>query len=80
MKSGAHRSGPAPVLDIFSMNRSFLIIILPAVAVGLGYILVFRWLGFALEPFRFVGAAVVIVAAVILVQRRQRRKSSRGSR
>jgi len=65
---------------LFAMNRSFLIIILPAVAVGLGYILMFHWLGFALEPFRFVGAAVVIVAAVILVQRRQRRKAPRVNR
>jgi ABC-type spermidine/putrescine transport system permease subunit II len=61
------------------MNRSFLIVILPAIAVGLGYLLMFHWMGFALEPFRFVGAAVVVVAAVILVQRRQRRKASRGS-
>ena len=61
------------------MNRSFLIIILPAVAVGLGYIFMFHWLGFALEPFPFVGAAIVVVAAVILVQRRNRRKASRGS-
>ena len=65
---------------LFAMNRSFLIIVLPAVAVGVGYLLVFHWLGFAIEPFRFVGAAVVIAAAVILVQRRQRRKTSRGSR
>jgi ABC-type spermidine/putrescine transport system permease subunit II len=62
------------------MNRSFLIIVLPAVAVGLGYIFMFHWLGFRLEPFRFLGAAVVIIAAVILVQRRQRRKAPRGSR
>jgi ABC-type spermidine/putrescine transport system permease subunit II len=62
------------------MNRSFLIIVLPAVAVGLGYIFMFHWLGFTLEPFRFLGAAVVIIAAVILVQRRQRRKAPRGSR
>jgi ABC-type spermidine/putrescine transport system permease subunit II len=62
------------------MNRSFLIIVLPAVAVGLGYIFMFHWLGFTLEPFRFLGAAVVIIAAVILVQRRQRCKAPRGSR
>ena len=62
------------------MNRSFLIVIVPALAVGLGYGLMFHWLGFALEPFRFVGAAVLIVGAVILVQRRQRRKATRGSR
>ncbi len=62
------------------MNRSFLIVILPAIAVGLGYLFMFHWLGFALEPFRFAMAAIVIVAAVILVQRRSRRKTSRGSR
>jgi len=62
------------------MNRSFLIIILPAIAVGLGYLFMFHWLGFALEPFRFVGAGIVVIAAVILVQRRQRRKAPRGSR
>ncbi|HEV2521822.1 MAG TPA: hypothetical protein VGT24_05520 [Candidatus Acidoferrales bacterium] len=59
------------------MNRSFLIIVLPAIAVGLGYILVFRWRGFAFEPFRFVGAGIVVVAAVILVQRYQKRKATR---
>ena len=62
------------------MNRSFLIVIVPALAVGLGYLLMFHWLGFALEPFRFVGAAILIVGAVILVQRRQRRKATRGRR
>lgn len=62
------------------MNRAFLIVIVPAIAVGLGYLLMFHWLGFALEPFRFVGAAILIVGAVILVQRRQRRKTTRGGR
>jgi ABC-type spermidine/putrescine transport system permease subunit II len=62
------------------MNRSFLIVILPAVAVGLGYLFMFHWLGYPLEPFRFVGAAVVVIAAVILVQQRQRRKGQRGTR
>ena len=62
------------------MNRSFLIIILPAIAVGLGYIFVLRWLGYELEPFRFVLAGLVAVVAVILVQRHQRRKAARRSR
>jgi len=48
------------------MNRSFLIVIVPAMAVALGYLLMFHWL--------------VVIAAVILVQWRQRRKASRGSR
>jgi ABC-type spermidine/putrescine transport system permease subunit II len=62
------------------MNRSFLIVIIPAVAVGLGYVLMFHWLGYALEPFRFVMAAVVLIAAILLVQRRKRRKAASGSR
>jgi len=62
------------------MNRSFLIVIVPAIAVGLGYILMFHFLGFALEPFRFVAAAILIIGAILLVQRRQRRKATRGSR
>ena len=61
------------------MNRSFLIVILPAVAVGLGYLFLFHYLGFVLEPFRFVVAAIVVVAAVILVQRRKRGRASRES-
>jgi ABC-type spermidine/putrescine transport system permease subunit II len=62
------------------MNRSFLIVILPAIAVGIGYIFVLRWLGYELEPFRFIVAGLVAVVAVILVQRYQRRKVSRRSR
>jgi hypothetical protein len=62
------------------MNRSFLIIVLPAIAVGLGYVFVLRWLGYELDPLRFVAAGVVAVAAVILVQRYQRRKAERRSR
>ena len=60
------------------MNRSFLIIIIPAIAVALGYFFVLRWLGYELEPFRFVMAGVMAVAAVIFVQWYQRRKASRS--
>ena len=62
------------------MNRSFLIIFLPAIAVGLGYVFILRWLGYELEPFRFVVAGVVAVAAVVLVHRHQRRKAARQNR
>jgi positive regulator of sigma E activity len=62
------------------MNKSFLIIVLPAVAVALGYFFVLRWLGYELEPFRFVMAGLVAVAAVILVRRYQKRKAARRSR
>ena len=62
------------------MNRSFLIILVPAIAVALGYLFVLRWLGFELEPFRFVMAGLGAVAAVIIVQWQLRRKASRRSR
>jgi positive regulator of sigma E activity len=62
------------------MNKSFLIIVLPAVAVALGYFFVLRWLGYELEPFRFVMAGLVAVAAVILVRRYQKRKAARRNR
>jgi positive regulator of sigma E activity len=62
------------------MNRSFLIIIVPAIAVALGYFFVLRWLGYSLEPFRFVMAGLGAIAAVILVQWYQRRKAARRTR
>jgi hypothetical protein len=51
---------------------------IPGIAVALGYFFVLRWLGYELEPFRFVMAGFVAVAAVILVHRYQRRKASRS--
>lgn len=62
------------------MNRSFLIVIAPAILVGLGYVFMMQYLGAHLEPFRFVAAGVVAAAAVYLVHRHQRRKSARRSR
>ena len=60
------------------MNRSFLIILLPAIAVAFGYFLVLLRFGCELGPFCFVAAGLVAVAAVVLVRRLQRRKASRG--
>jgi ABC-type spermidine/putrescine transport system permease subunit II len=62
------------------MNRSFLIIVLPAIAVGLGYVIVLRWLGYELEPFRFIAAGLVAIAAIVIVYRHQRRKASRDAK
>jgi ABC-type spermidine/putrescine transport system permease subunit II len=59
------------------VNRSFLIVIVPAIAVGIGYIVVLRWLGYDLQPFRFIIAGIVTIAAIVLVQRYQRRKGLR---
>ncbi len=62
------------------MNRSFLIVILPAIVVGLGYLFVMQYLGARLEPLRFVAAGVVAAGAVYLVHRHQRKRASRRSR
>jgi hypothetical protein len=62
------------------MNRSFLIIVLPAVGVGIGYMVTLRWLGYELEPWRFVLAGFGALAAVMIVQLYLRRKTSRKSR
>jgi positive regulator of sigma E activity len=62
------------------MNRSFLIAILPAIVLGVGYFFVMQYLGARLEPFRFVAAGVAAAAAVFLVHRHQRKKASRRSR
>lgn len=61
------------------MNRSFFIVMLPAVAVAIGYVILFHRRGIALEPFRFIGAGVVVAVALFLVARHERRKQSRGN-
>ena len=62
------------------MNRSFLIVILPAILVGVGYILVMQRLGARLDPLRFIAAGVVAAAAVFLVHRYRSRKVSHRNR
>lgn len=58
------------------MNRSFVIIILPPIAVFIGWLWLFHHFQLALQPYQFVGAGVV-VAAVVLFNWWHRRKSSR---
>jgi ABC-type spermidine/putrescine transport system permease subunit II len=45
------------------MNRAFLIILVPAILVALGYVLVFRLLGLSLVYLRFILGGVVFVGA-----------------
>ena len=61
------------------MNRSFFIVILPAIAVAIGYMILFHRRGLALEPTRFIGAGVAVAVALVLVARHERRKQSRGN-
>ena len=45
------------------MNRAFLIILLPAILVALGYVLVFRFLGLSPGYLRFILGGVFFLAA-----------------
>lgn len=45
------------------MNRAFLIILVPAILVALGYVLVFRFLGLSLGYLKFVLGGVVFLGA-----------------
>jgi hypothetical protein len=46
-----------------AMNRAFLIILVPAILVALGYVLVFRLLGISPGYLRFLLAGAVFLAA-----------------
>ena len=46
------------------MNRAFLIILVPAMLVALGYVLVFRFLGLSPTYTPFIFGGVVFLAAV----------------
>ena len=59
------------------MRRAYLLIVLPAVIVGIFYFTIFHALGMEIRPAPFVGAAVGIVAAILIVRRYQRRKVRR---
>ena len=45
------------------MNRAFLIILVPAILVAIGYVLVFRLLGLSLVYLPFILGGVVFLAA-----------------
>lgn len=49
------------------MNRAFLIILIPAILVAVGYVLVFRFLGLSLTYLPFILGGVVFVAAAYLL-------------
>ena len=59
------------------MHRAYLLIVLPAVIVGISYFVIFRQLGMQIRPAPFLGAIAVFIAAVLIVRRAQRRKAKR---
>jgi hypothetical protein len=59
------------------MRRAYLLISIPALLVGIGYVLVLRRLGLEIHGGPFLGAAVAAISAVLLVRRYHKRKLRR---
>lgn len=59
------------------MRRAYLLIAIPAVLVGVGYVILLRRLGVQIHGGPFLGAGFAAVAAILIVRRYQRRKSRR---
>lgn len=57
------------------MNRAYLIILTPVILVGLGYVLVLRYMGFAPGYPRLALAGAILVAAMWWLGRRSRRRA-----
>jgi len=61
------------------MNRGFLIILIPAVLVALGYVVVFHYLGIAPGYLRLAGAVVVFWGGIWWLRRRQKKRAGAAS-
>jgi hypothetical protein len=59
------------------MRRAYLLIVVPAIVVGIFYLLVFYEAGMEVKPAPFLGAIGAFVAALLLVRYFQRRKAKR---
>ena len=60
------------------MNRAFLIILIPAILVTLGYVLVFRFLGVSAGYSRFILGGVLFLAAAFWLWPRKARSGAKG--
>jgi uncharacterized membrane protein YjjB (DUF3815 family) len=59
------------------MRRAYLLIAIPAVLVGIAYVILLRRMGLEIHSGPFLGAAATAIAAVLLVRRYQKRKPRR---
>lgn len=59
------------------MRRAYLLIVIPAVLVGIAYVILLRQIGVQIRPGPFLGTGAVFIAAILIVRRHQRRKSRR---
>ena len=57
------------------MNRGFLIILVPALLVAVGYIAIFRYMGVAPGYGRLAGAMVLFFGGIWWLGRRQKKKT-----
>ena len=57
------------------MRRAYLLIVIPAVLVGIAYVILLRHIGVQIRLGPFLGTAAAFVAAILMVRRHQRRKS-----
>ncbi len=60
-----------------AVSRAYFIVVIPAIAVGVFYVAIFRSLGFAISAAPFAGAAALLAGALIGVARHQRRRQKR---
>jgi ABC-type Fe3+ transport system permease subunit len=59
------------------VHRAYFLIVIPAVLVGVGYVILLRHLGVQIHGGPFLGTAGAFVAAILIVRQYQRRKSRR---
>jgi hypothetical protein len=59
------------------MRRAYLLIAIPAALVGVGYVIVLRYVGVQIRVGPFLGVAAAAVAAILIVRHYQRSKSRR---
>lgn len=59
------------------MSRAYLLIAIPAVLVGIAYVVLLRRMGVQIHGAPFLGAAVALFAAILIVRRFQKSKGPR---
>jgi hypothetical protein len=59
------------------MSRAYLLIVIPAVLVGIAYVVLLHLMGVQIHGAPFLGAAVALCAAIWIVRRFQKSKSAR---
>jgi len=59
------------------MRRAYLLIAIPAVLVGIAYVILLRFIGVHIRLGPFLGTAAAFITAILIVRRHQRRKSRR---